>query len=133
MPRPPPPPPRTAWPVLREGDGGRHVHELQVALNGAGFFCGDDDEQWWQFGDSTYAALVTFQACAGLPESGVADPTTWVALLGPDATPEDGAKLSAGDGTDDDMLGHAHDGAVFLLGEQRWAVVGQVKPPPDRE
>ena len=123
-------PPRAAWPILREGDGGRHVHELQVALNRAGFHCGDDDEQWWQFGDATYSALLTFQACSSLPESGVVDAATWVALLGPDATPEDGAALSAGDGTDDDMLGHQHDGAVYLVGEQRWA--RKAEAPPDR-
>jgi hypothetical protein len=28
------------------------------------------------------------QACQGLPESGVCDERTWLALLGPDATPE---------------------------------------------
>ena len=123
-------PPRTAWPILREGDGGRHVHELQVALNRAGFHCGDDDEQWWQFGDATYSALLTFQACSSLPESGVADAATWVALLGPGATPEDGAALSARDGTDDDMLGPQHEGAVYLVGEQRWA--RRVESPPDR-
>lgn len=31
----------------------------------------------------------TQQACAGLPESGVCDERTWLALLGPEATPED--------------------------------------------
>ena len=116
-----PAPPRTAWPIVREGDGGRPVHELHVALNKHGFHCGEDDEQWWQFGDATHAALATFQACAGLPESGVADPRTWLALLGVGATPADGAALSAGDHTDDDMLGGHHDGMIFLVGEQRWA------------
>lgn len=116
-----PSPPRTAWPIVREGDGGRPVHELQVALNKHGFHCGDDDEQWWQFGDPTHSALATFQACSGLPESGVADEKTWLALLGPDATPEDGAALSAGNNTDDDMLGGHHEGMIYLVGEQRWA------------
>ena len=49
------------WTVLREGDGGRHVHELQVALAQNGFWPGDDDMLWWQFGDSTCSAVQTFQ------------------------------------------------------------------------
>jgi hypothetical protein len=28
------------------------------------------------------------QACSGLPETGVTDEATWLALMGPDATPE---------------------------------------------
>ena len=119
-------PPRTSWPLVREGDGGRFVHELQVALNGKGFHCGEEDEEWWQFGDPTHAALVTFQACAGLPESGVSCESTWKALLGEHATPADGAALSAGDGTDDDMLGGHHVGAVYLVGEQRWSTPGEM-------
>ena len=49
------------WSVLREGDGGRHVHELQVALMEHGFWAGDDDMQWWQFGDATCSAVQSFQ------------------------------------------------------------------------
>lgn len=51
----------TTWTVLREGDGGRHVHELQVALVQQGFWPGEDDMQWWQFGDATCSAVQTFQ------------------------------------------------------------------------
>ena len=118
---PAPHPPHAKWPILREGDGGRDVHSLQVSLGSHGFHCGDDDEQWWQFGDDTHNALITFQACSGLPESGVCDGRTWKALLGNGATPADVGKLTSGDDRDDDMLGNHHDGAVFLLGEQRWA------------
>ena len=91
--------------------------------------CGDDDEQWWQFGDATHNALVTFQACSGLPESGVADERTWRKLLSvankdvdPSSfVPADVDSLTSGDVNDDDMLGNHHSGMVFLLGEQRWA------------
>ena len=51
----------TKWTVLREGDGGRHVHELQVALAQKGFWPGEDDMRWWQFGDATCSAVQTFQ------------------------------------------------------------------------
>lgn len=124
--------PTTAWPILREGDGGRQVHALQVALDAAGMSCGEDDEQWWQFGDSTHSALVTFQACEGLPESGVADEKTWRKLLAVAArksgrekdvssfVPSDVDSLTSGDVNDDDMLGNHQAGMVFLLGEQRW-------------
>lgn len=53
--------PLTKWPMLREGDGGRAVHGLQVALDRMGFNPGKEDMQWWQFGDSTYGALQTMQ------------------------------------------------------------------------
>ena len=131
--------PTEAWPILREGDGGKQVHALQVALDRAGMSCGEDDEQWWQFGDSTHSALVTFQACEGLPESGVADEKTWRKLLAVAArkgglgggsgggerdassfVPSDVDSLTSGDANDDDMLGNHHSGMVFLLGEQRW-------------
>jgi hypothetical protein len=59
----------------------------QVALGAHGYYCGDDEMRWWQFGSSTLDALKTFQACNGLPESGATDERTWLALLGPDATP----------------------------------------------
>jgi hypothetical protein len=37
--------------------------------------------------------LLLLQACNGLPESGATDERTWLALLGPDATP---AQLQVG-------------------------------------
>jgi len=51
------------WTVLREGDGGRHVHELQTALVHQGFWPGEDDMLWWQFGSDTCSAVQTFQVC----------------------------------------------------------------------
>ena len=51
------------WTVLREGDGGKHVHELQTALVQQGFWPGEDDMLWWQFGSDTCSAVQTFQVC----------------------------------------------------------------------
>ena len=59
----------TKWTVLREGDGGRHVHELQVALVQQGFWPGEDDMQWWQFGDATCSAVQTFQVSCRVTHS----------------------------------------------------------------
>lgn len=61
------------------------------------------------------------QACNNLPESGVVDHQTWVALLGVEAHPGVLGTLRHGDHRDDDMLGKHHEGMVFLIGEQRWA------------
>ena len=33
----------------------------QLCLDNAGFYCGEEDMQWWQFGDMTRNALLTFQ------------------------------------------------------------------------
>jgi hypothetical protein len=49
------------WPILREGDGGIHVHQLHCAMARRGYHSGEDDETWWQFGDMTYSALLAFQ------------------------------------------------------------------------
>jgi hypothetical protein len=38
--------------------------------------------------------MLCLQACSGLPESGVCDERTWLALLGPEATPEDLEEVS---------------------------------------
>jgi hypothetical protein len=36
----------------------------------AGYYPSDDDVENWFFGDSTQTALLTFQECAGLPQTG---------------------------------------------------------------
>ncbi|GBF92273.1 hypothetical protein Rsub_05356 [Raphidocelis subcapitata] len=114
--------PRAKWPVVMDMDGGREVHALHVALHRAGFFCGDDDMRWWMFGEPTMNALRTYQASAGLPESGVCDERTWLALLGPDAKPDDIDALRAEESEyEDDMAEDKADGSVWLLGEQRWS------------
>ena len=56
----------TKWTVLREGDGGRHVHELHIALEQQGFWAGEDDMLWWQFGSDTCSAVQTFQVFASI-------------------------------------------------------------------
>jgi hypothetical protein len=32
-----------------------------VALTRVGYYCGDDEMRWWQFGEATANALKTFQ------------------------------------------------------------------------
>jgi peptidoglycan hydrolase-like protein with peptidoglycan-binding domain len=114
-------PPRTTWPVVMDGDGGREVHALHVALGRAGFHCGEDDMRWWMFGDPTGNALRTFQASSKLPESGVCDERTWLALLGAGAQPRMVDELKADDSEFEDDMAAPHEGAVWLLGEQRWS------------
>ncbi|GFR47646.1 hypothetical protein Agub_g9389 [Astrephomene gubernaculifera] len=121
--------PPAQWPVLMEGDGGREVHALQVALCTRGFHCGEEDMRWWQLGEDSATALRYFQSCNGLPESGVCDERTWRALLGPAAQPADlyDIRLAANSddeeglegGFEEDMEGVSR-GRVWLLGEQRW-------------
>uniref|UniRef100_A0A7S0RU51 Peptidoglycan binding-like domain-containing protein n=1 Tax=Chlamydomonas leiostraca TaxID=1034604 RepID=A0A7S0RU51_9CHLO len=115
-----------------EGDGNQAVHVMQLALGAGGYSCGEDEEQWWQFGEGTLNALKTFQACSGLPESGVCDARTWQALVvqaggqpgaGPEALDALGADLMARAGSESsevDMTGEMDAGRVWLLGEQRW-------------
>lgn len=110
----------TKWPVLIEGDGGHDVHALHVLLDEAGYNPGDDDVTWWQFGDTTVGALKTFQACSGLPESGICDSVTWKKLLGADATPAVLRTINSGASDDDDMADDKGGTRVWLIGEQRW-------------
>jgi hypothetical protein len=49
----------------------------------------------------------------------VSDERTWLALLGPDATPDMIMELKSEEYEDD--LTAPHDGAVWMLGEQRWS------------
>ena len=37
------------------------VHHLQVLLNQHGYYCGEEETVWWQFGMDTYSSLLTFQ------------------------------------------------------------------------
>ena len=60
------------------------MNQLHVALVDAGFYPGDEDIDDFIFGESTQSALLTFQACNCLPETGVADMNTWKELLGED-------------------------------------------------
>lgn len=72
------------------------------------------------------------QSSEGLPESGVSDIGTWLALLGPSAQPGDilsvvrAARQGDGDDDGDESAGFGDDmtesngRGVWLLGEQRW-------------
>jgi peptidoglycan hydrolase-like protein with peptidoglycan-binding domain len=114
------------WPIIQEGDGGADVRSMQAALTNVGFYCGEEDMQWWQVGEPTRQALLTFQSSVKLPQTGVCDQQTWLALLGPNATPEDikRVKLEGNDEYgaaeyDTDMTDST--GRVWLIGEQRWS------------
>eukprot|EP01024_Parvocaulis_polyphysoides_P042079 TRINITY_DN3855_c0_g1_i1.p1 TRINITY_DN3855_c0_g1~~TRINITY_DN3855_c0_g1_i1.p1 ORF type:complete len:625 (-),score=149.81 TRINITY_DN3855_c0_g1_i1:540-2414(-) len=63
------------------------VNQLQAALLSKGYYCGEDEMEDWFFGEQTQTALLTFQACSNLPETGTADEPTWKALLGEDLKP----------------------------------------------
>lgn len=93
---------------------------MQIKLEEAGYAVDEDELRWWMFGMSTQASLRTFQACEGLPESGVSDERTWSALMPPGAAPQDIASVWSG-ASDDDDLSQTSSGRVWLVGEQRWS------------
>lgn len=110
---------KNGWPAVAELDGGKEVHQLQALLSKHGFHCGEDDMNWWYFGSDTATALKTFQACNDLPESGVCDEKTWMALCGPDSKPSDLVDVESSYEEDRANVQEGHRG-VWLLGEQRW-------------
>ena len=112
--------PKKKWVTLMEGDGGREVHSLHVLLDDQGFAVSEEDCHWWHFGSTTLDALKTFQACNGLPESGVCDANTWKKLLGEGARPEDVGKVESGRSDDEDMTDDAGGTRVWLMCEDRW-------------
>jgi hypothetical protein len=63
--------------VLKPGNRGRHVRDLQAALTALGLFAPDVDGS---YGPATAAAVATFQGANGLPADGVAGPDTAAAL-----------------------------------------------------
>ena len=72
-----------SWPLLASGcEDIAAMRFLHVALSAAGYYCGEVDEMEWLFGEGTLNALLTFQACSGVTETGVTDAATWKALLG---------------------------------------------------
>ena len=108
------------WPVLREDDGGMEVHKMQVILSEQGFDSGEEDMEYWYFGSTTSAALLTFQASNRLPETGITDLNTWRALLGDellDISPADALERIGHGGFEHDL---SRTDRVFLLGEQRY-------------
>jgi hypothetical protein len=71
------------------------VNQLHTAMVDAGFYPGDDEIDAFFFGDSTLSALMTFQACEGLSETGAVDIDTWKVLLGPELTLKPSRDLTA--------------------------------------
>jgi lipoprotein-anchoring transpeptidase ErfK/SrfK len=63
--------------LLRQGDVGPDVAQLQARLVEQGYWLGDQDGT---FGDVTYHAVMAFQKAEGLPRDGVAGPETLEAL-----------------------------------------------------
>lgn len=64
-------------PVLREGDRGAFVHDLQAQLAKIGYTLGKQDGR---FGSRTLAAVVSFQNDNGLTADGIVGDLTWAAL-----------------------------------------------------
>ncbi len=64
---------------------------------------------------------VLLQACSHLPETGVADESTWKVLLGTDAQPGDIGHLLSGNENDLDLTEQTRDQGVWLVGEQRFS------------
>lgn len=63
-------------PMLRQGDSGAAVTELQQLLNAKGINIAVDGI----FGDATSAAVVKFQKQSGIATDGIVGPQTWQAL-----------------------------------------------------
>lgn len=97
------------------------AHGLSFCTMGACLECAHPSQA------STFRPLCpppSLQACSGLPESGVADPRTWCALLGADASPAVLDTLRSENSDDEDM---ANSDRVWLMGEQRWEDRSRVK------
>lgn len=65
------------WPLLRVGDSGEAVRQLQMELSRIGTFNSAEDGV---YGPSTEAAVRQFQQQQGLTPDGVVGPQTWQAL-----------------------------------------------------
>ncbi|MEQ9358665.1 MAG: N-acetylmuramoyl-L-alanine amidase [Coleofasciculus chthonoplastes F3-SA18-01] len=71
--------------VLREGDTGPRVKELQQILNAQGFKAGPIDGI---FGEGTEDAVISFQKFHGLDADGLVGPATWKVLERVSKSPE---------------------------------------------
>ena len=71
-------PDSAAMPLLREGDSGEEVRELQRLLQSHGFYSAQIDGQ---FGYQTMLAVKQFQNLSGLQVDSVVGPNTWRELL----------------------------------------------------
>ena len=99
------------------------MKEVQRLLLAHGFSASEEELEWWQFGSSTEGALKTFQACSGLPETGIVCVHTWGKLVLADAPPpnfDEAAACHEGEEFCED-LSEGGQGLVYLVGEQRWS------------
>lgn len=71
-------------PILRSGNRGTEVAELQSVLKLLGFFNGGVDGF---FGEDTVSAVTQFQQAAGVAADGVVGPATWNRLFPTEAVP----------------------------------------------
>lgn len=76
-----PSPASPALPVLRKGDKGTYVKQLQQKLISKGFSCGSCGADG-SFGKDTEKAVKAFQKAAGLTADGIVGAKTWTALAG---------------------------------------------------
>ena len=70
--------------VLRQGDAGESVAELQQLLHALGYLPAENDGS---FGADTYVAVVLYQIASGLTPTGEADAALVESLRAPEATP----------------------------------------------
>lgn len=68
----------TARPILRTGNRGAAVSELQAALKLLGYYNGTVDGI---YGESTAQAVTQFQQAAGITADGIVGPATWQRLF----------------------------------------------------
>ena len=93
----------------------------------------DDELEFWMFGDTTENALKTFQACSGMPESGVVDEEVWSKLCegmegevcSVEYMEEKTSGTSEAEEADPYNIDRAKQG-VFLLGEGRYEDPGKL-------
>lgn len=111
--------------TLCNGDGGEQVRLLHVLLGKEGFYCGEDDMEWWQFGDATENALRTFQETSGVAITGTAHGEVWRIFRERYDFVE--VLSSCEDEFCDDMTRLQQSGAVYLLGEGRWEIPEYVR------
>ena len=72
----------TASMLLKRGDRGENVRQIQSRLISLGYL---NDSADGIFGAKTEAALIAYQAAAGLPETGECDYNTYISLNSPSA------------------------------------------------
>ena len=100
------------------------IRNLNVdeCMQSHGFFSGDDDMQWWEFGDGTLSALKMFQASCRLPPTGTTSAAAWECLLGSaaDRGIDAAAALGGPEMAEFERDLASIEGRVYLLGEDRF-------------